>query len=189
MNCEAFHDLLHEYLDETLDAGVQDAAREHLRQCDVCRHAFLREQALAKFMGQSLNRATAGLTVRPEIRRNVFRALESKPAPSNTWWRAWQRFIFIPRRSAGAVAMFLGVLLLIFGIQLHRRTAKEGAPHTIAQAAHYACVINVPIQTQTHVFKRQNNTIEDAIAYGTSVAHGGFFEDSNTPSKPSSKPL
>ena len=190
MNCETFHDLLHEYLDETLDAEFQAATREHLRQCDACRHACLREQAFAKSMGLSLDRATAGLSVRPGMRQYVLQALESKPAPSNAWWRAWQRLISIRLRPAGAVATLLGGLLLFVGIQLYRQTAKVAAPQTIAQTGRHPCVINVPIQTQTHVFRRQDNTIEDAIASSTGVGNASFFENSEQPSpKPSSKPL
>jgi len=80
MNCETFHDLLREYLDETLEAQVQAAAREHVRQCDACRQALLREQTLAKSMEQTFARATTGLSVRPGMRQDVLQALESAPA-------------------------------------------------------------------------------------------------------------
>jgi anti-sigma factor RsiW len=182
MNCEIFHGLLYEYLDETLDAEVKAAAREHLGQCDACRHAFLREQALAKSMRQTLDRATAGLSLRSGMRQSVLRALELKPAPSNAWSRAWQSFISIRIRPAGAAATLLGLLFLFLGvflgIQYYRQTAKDSDFQTTAQTGHYACVIDVPIQTQTHVFRRQDNTIEDAVASGASIGHAGFFEDS-----------
>ena len=188
MNCGTFHDLLHEYLDERLDAEDQAAAREHLRQCDACRRAFLREQALAKSMRQFLDRATAGLSVRPGLRQNVLQALKPEPVASNNWWSAWQRFISI--RPAGAVAALLGVVLLFVGIQFYRRAAKDATPQTIAQTGHYTCVINVPMQTQTHVFRRQDNTVEDVIVSSTSVGHASFLEDREPSSpKPSSNPL
>ncbi len=189
MNCEMFNGLLYEYLDETLDCELKAAAREHLGQCDACRRAFLREQALAKSMSQTLDRATAGLSVRPGMRQSVLRALELKPAPSNPWSRAWQSFISIRLRPAGAVATFLGVLLLFLGVHFYRQTAKDSPAHAIAQTGRCAWVINVPMQTQTHVFRRQDNTIEDAFASGTSVGHAGFFEDSKPQPKPSSNPL
>jgi len=190
MNCETFHDLLHEYLDETLEAEVQAAAQEHLRRCDACRHACLREQALAKSMGQSFARATAGLSTRPQMRQNVLRALESNAAPSGAWWRAWHNIISIRIWPAGAVAMLLGVLLLFVGLQFYHRAAKDATPQTMAQTGHYTCVINVPMQTQTHLFRRQDNTVEDTIVSSPSVGHASFFEDRKPSSpKPSSNPL
>ena len=188
MNCETFHDLLHEYLDETLEAQVQAAAGEHLRQCDACQRACLREQALAKSMEQTFVRATAGLSVRPGMRQDVLQTLKAEPVVSNNWWSAWRRFIFI--RPAGAVAMLLGALLLFAGIHFYRQAAKDAAPQTIAQTGHYTLVINVPMQTQTHLFRRQDNTIEDAVVSSTSVGHASFFEDRERPlPKPSSNPL
>jgi hypothetical protein len=107
---------------------------------------------------------------------------------SNNWWSAWQRFISI--RPAGAVAALLGVVLLFVGIQFYRRAAKDATPQTIAQTGHYTCVINVPMQTQTHVFRRQDNTVEDVIVSSTSVGHASFLEDREPSSpKPSSNPL
>ena len=188
MNCETFHDLLHEYLDERLDAEDQAAAREHLRQCDACRRAFRREQALAKSMRQFLDRATAGLSVRLGLRQNVLQALKPAPVAPNNWWSVWQRFISI--RPAGAVAALLGLVLLFVGIQTYRRAAKDAPALTVAQTGQYTCVINVPMRTQTHVFRRQDNTIEDAIVSSTSVGHASFFEDREPSSpKPSSNPL
>ena len=70
MNCKTFNDLLHEYLDETLDADVQAAAREHLEHCGDCRRALMREESFAKSLRHALDRATADLSVRPETRRN-----------------------------------------------------------------------------------------------------------------------
>ena len=116
------------------------------------------------------------------MRQSVLRALELKPASSNTWSRAWQSFISIRIRPAGAAAVFLGALLVFLGvffrIQYYLQTAKNSAPQTIARTGHYACVIYVPMQNQTHVFRRQDDTIEDAVASGASVGHAGFFEDS-----------
>jgi len=188
MNCETFQSLLHEYLDETLEAGVQAAAQEHLRRCEACQRACRREQALAKSMGQTFARATAGLSVRPGLRQNVVQALESEAIASNNWWSTWRRFISI--RPAGAVAALLGVLLLFFAVQYFRQPAKVSSSQTVAQASYPTYVIHVPMQTQTHVFRRQDNTIEDAIVSSTSVGRASFFEDREPSSpKPPSHPL
>jgi anti-sigma factor RsiW len=190
MNCETFHDLLHEYLDETLEARVQAAAHEHLRQCEACRRACLREQALAKSMGQTFARATAGLSVRPGLRQNVLQAMESEAAPAGAWRRGWHGIMSIRLWPAGAVAAILGVLLLFFGVHYFHRLGKDSSSQTVAQASYPTYVIHVPIQTQTHVFRRQDNIIEDAIVSSTSVGHASFFEDREQFSrKPSSNPL
>jgi anti-sigma factor RsiW len=190
MNCETFHDLLPEYLDETLDADAQAFARQHLRQCDACRRALLREQVFAKAVRLSLERATAGISVRPQMRQNVIRALEPKPAGSRAWWRGWPSFAFIRVRSIGVAAAFLGVVLLLLGLQFYRQEVKDSAPKTVAQSVHYTWVITVPMQTQTHVFRWHNGAIEDAVLSGASVGYASLFDDRKKPSpKPSSNPL
>jgi anti-sigma factor RsiW len=190
MNCETFHDLLHEYLDETLGADAQAFARQHLRQCDACRRAFLREQVFAKAVRLTLERATAGISVHPQMRQNVIRALEPKPAGSRAWWHGWPSFAFIRVRSTGVAAAFLTVILLILGLQFHRREVKDSAPKTLAQSGHYTWVITVPMQTQIHVFLWHNGAIEDAVVSGASVGCARFSDDRKQPSlNPSSHPL
>ena len=83
MNCNNFKLVLHEYLDETLRAEVQAAAREHLDQCSDCRRAVRREETFAKSIRHSLERAIAEVSLGPEMRRNILKALESKSA--DTW--------------------------------------------------------------------------------------------------------
>ena len=39
------------------------------------------------------------------------------------------------------------------------------------------CVIEVPIQTEMHVFRRQNNMVVDAIVTGDSVIDASFSEN------------
>jgi hypothetical protein len=139
-------------------------------------------------MEQTFARATTGLSVRPGMRQDVLQALESEPVASNNLWSAWRRFISI--RPAGAVATLLGALLLFFGVQYFRRPVKDSSSQTIAQTGHYTCVINVPMQTQTHLFRRQDNIIEDAVVSSTSVGQASFMEDREQSSpKPSSNPL
>ena len=85
MNCQDFSDMLYEYLDDALSDDVRAAAREHLGRCGDCRRALLREKTVAKSIRNSFDRATWGLSIRPGMHRRVLAALESKPAPSDTW--------------------------------------------------------------------------------------------------------
>jgi len=189
MNCNSFKVVLHEYLDETLHADVQAAAREHVQQCSDCRRAVLREETFAKSIRHSLDRATAELSLRPEMRRNILKALESKSARPETWLHTCQNFIFTAVRPARASAALLCLLLLFFGVQFYRGTVKNSPPKTSAQASQYSWVIHVPIPAQKYVFQHQNNAVVDAIAVSVAVGHAGFFEDKKPSPERSPKPL
>ncbi len=189
MNCNNFQAVLHDYLDETLDAEDQAAAREHLQQCGDCRRAVMREETFANSIRHSLDRATAGLSLRPEMRRNVLKALESEPRQPNAWLHAWRSFISTTVQPARASAALLCLLLLFSGVQFYRRTAKDYPPKTTAQASQYSWVVHVPIPAQTYVFQHQNNAVVDAIAASVAVGHAGFFEDKKPSLERSPKPL
>ena len=189
MNCNNFKAVLHEYLDETLHAEAQAAAREHLQQCGDCRRAVMREETFANSIRHSLDRATAGLSLRPEMRRNILKASESNSARPNTWLHTSQNFIWTAMRPARASAALLCLLLLFFGVQFYRRTANDSPPTTTAQASQYSWVIHVPIPVQTHVFQHQNNAVVDVMAASVAVGHAGFFEDKKPSLERSPKPL
>ena len=173
MNCQDFNYNLHDYLDQTLAPEAQAAAREHLRQCDVCRMALSREANVARSVHRSLDHAAAGLSLRPETRRNVLRALEPKTAPPSPWLPAWRWLVstrFRPLVAAGA-ALLAGILLLL-ALQFQRQTARRTGPQEATQNGLEAeRVVNVPLQTQTHVFQRENDTIIDAVIPGTAMEH------------------
>jgi len=181
-NCETFHDLLHELLDGTLDAGLQAFAQEHLGQCDSCRRAFLGEQAYAKTMKRSLEQATAGISLRPQMRPEIIRALASAPAGANTWQRGWQSVVHFLIQPAGAAAALLGVILLFLAIRFHGPEDRNLASKPTAPSGPYAWVITVPLQTQTHVFQRHNDTIVDAIVSSASVGSASLSENDEHPS-------
>jgi len=183
MDCHTFNGLLHEYLDGALDAGVQDAASRHLQQCDACRQAFLREQALANSIRQSLEQATASLSVRPGMRLRVLEALKSKPSPLGAWRAAWQRFVAI--RPAGAVAAVMGVVLFLLCIQFYRRSPDHAAHRVVAVSGGSTCIINVPLPAHAHVFRLQDNAVVDTIADESAIADAKLSEGSEqSPAKP-----
>jgi len=182
MNCETFHDLLHEFLDGTLDAGLQAFAQEHLGQCDSCRRAFLGEQAYAKTMKRSLEQATAGISLRPQMRQDIIRALASAPAGASAWQRGWQSVVHFLTRPAGVAAALLGVILLFLAIRFHGPEDRNLASKPTAPSGPYAWVITVPLQTQTHVFRRHDDTIVDAIVSNASVGSASLFDNDEPPS-------
>jgi len=178
-HCETFHDLLHELLDGSLDAGPQAFAQLHLGQCDSCRRAFLAEQAYAKAMKRSLEQATAGVSIRLQMRQDVIRALAATPAGANTWQHGWQGLVRFLIRPAGAAAASIGVILLFFAVRLHR---PEPASQATPPSGPYVWVITAPLQTQTHVFRRHNDTIEDAVVSSASVGSASLSDDDQQPS-------
>jgi anti-sigma factor RsiW len=169
MNCHTFRGLLHEYLDEALDAGVLDTARRHVQHCDACRQALLREQAVASSIRQSLDQATAHLCVRPGMRLGVLEALERKPSPWAPWAAAWQRFAAV--RPAGAVAVAMGAVLFLLFIQFYRRAPERAAHRAVAVPVGTTYVIDVPLPAQTHVFRMKDNAVVDAVADESAVAN------------------
>ncbi len=181
MNCADFNERLLEYVDESLPAEVQAAGREHLRQCADCRRALQGEQALANSLRHSFDRATAGLSLRPDAEQRILRALESPAPPVSAWARAWQWLVSIPLRPVAAAAALLLLLFLLRGIPFHHRAVPGSAPQAAAQAALAATVVDVPMQTQVHYFRWEANTVVDTIVPGDAVASAQFPQNKETP--------
>jgi anti-sigma factor RsiW len=173
MNCESFQSGLHEYLDEALDSGTRAEARLHLQQCSACQRAFDRECAMANVLRQSLSNAAAGLSVDPRMRQDILHALEANPSSADSWLAALKAStLFRPVLAAAAV---LGVGILLIEGAVHRYAAKA-----VIQRQHgfsSAWVVDVPIQTQRHVFQRQTGTVVDSITEEMNGAHAGLPMD------------
>ncbi len=181
MNCEDFNDQLPEYLDESLTAAQQTAAWEHVEKCIDCQRALARQQAFAKSIRHSLSQKTQGLSLRPEVRRNIVKAFEPTHQAS-----IWSFFEAVWRRPVWVGVVLLGLLLLTFSNHFYRHPAKIPAQQTAAKDGRLTYAINVPIQTETHINRRQNNMAVDAVVTGVGVIDLSFSED-NRPS-PSMKP-
>src|SRR5689334_16066344 len=113
MNCENFNNRLPEYLDDTLSAAEQAAAREHLQKCGSCQRALAHHEALAESIRLSFTGATQRLSLRPETRLNILNALE-RPKRSRPFWETIQALLTIPWRHpawAGTVLLCLGLLI------------------------------------------------------------------------------
>lgn len=177
MNCENFNDQLPEYLDGTLADGEQAAAREHVEKCVGCQRALAWQEAFAKTLRLSMNRQTQGLSLRPEMRRNIKKATEAR-APLPTVLESIRAFFaFNWRRPAWAGAAMLGLLLLVFGNYFYQHPAKDFVQRIADKGDRYTYVINIPIQTETHVDRNQNNMTVDALVTGDSVIDLSFAED------------
>jgi anti-sigma factor RsiW len=186
MNCENFNDRLLEYLEGTLSAAEQAAAREHVQQCGACQQALARQEAFAKSIRHSFHLETQRLSLRPETRRNILNALK-QPGSSPTAWENVQAFIAVLwRRPAWAGAILLCLVLLTSGGRFYLSSAERSSARGTVREDRMTCVIDVPIQTETRVYRRQNNMVVDAVVTENSVIDASFSE--NMRSSPSSQP-
>jgi len=172
MNCENFNDRLPEYLDEALSAAEKADASEHVQKCGDCRRALARHEAFAKSLRLSFNRETQGLSLRPETRRNIFSALEPRGVLLTAWAYIRPFIEIIWRQPAWTGAFLLCLLLLISGSIFYRHPMKNTVK---GERNNY--VINVPLQTEIYVYRRQNNLVVDAVVTGTSIADASFSEN------------
>jgi hypothetical protein len=125
-------------------------------------------------MQQSLERATAGLSVRPATRRAVLQAIES-PKPAWDWRGVWRWLTTAGLRPALASAVVLVLLLVVSAHYFPRRSAAP-APVAAITPSQHTWVIDVPIRSQTHVYSRERGSVLDAIAPQVSFAHARFLE-------------
>jgi len=180
MNCQEFSDRLYDYVDGTLRGDALASVREHLHYCGDCRRALLREQAIAQSISHALDRVTSSLSIHPEMLRNVLEAAEFEPIRPNILYRAWQWFILNPIRPVGAGATILAAILLFFGLPTRQQPASVSGSKVVTQTHQNSWVIDVPIPTQIHVFRRQNGTVVDAFIPIVAFGHARFTQPENS---------
>ena len=173
MNCDDFEVVLQEYLDGGLEPDVLASVDEHLRQCGDCRQAVAREKALARSLRHSFTHATAGLSLRTDLKRNVLRALESSPSRRRLWWPGWRKF-FSCVRPVPTAASFLCIILLLLGVQFYPRLLKRAPAGTIPQDSRPELVVHVPIPMQTYVFKHHDSMVVDETTAGVGLGYANF---------------
>jgi hypothetical protein len=186
MNCETFNDQLPEYLEDTLSTPEQGAAREHVQKCGACQQALAQQEALAKFIRLSFNRETQRLYLRPETRRNILNALK-RPGFSPTAWERIQAFFAVLwRHPAWAGTALICLVLLISGSRSYLDSAKHSAAQATVKEDRITYIVDVPIQSEMHIYRRQDNMVVDAFVTENSVIDASFSE--NMRSSPSSQP-
>ena len=126
------------------------------------------QQATGNSIRYAFERTSADISVRPDMARDI-----SERVAPDIWMRAWQRLIASRPRPILASATLFGLLLLVSGFLLHRWIG-----HSRVQSNDHAAfdeyVIDVPIQTQTHVFERKDGEVVDAVSARASVAYARF---------------
>ena len=172
MNCNHFYELLPEFLDETLDVESVAAIREHLRQCEVCRGALQREEALARAVRQSLRSETATLFLDAGARERIRRAVQAGALAATEAPSFWDWVRAMVRQPAFAVAACVCIAFLALVSNLSREVAGSAA--ALAPGPRLACVIDVPLTTQIHVFRQQDHAVQDAVVPGAMLARAVF---------------
>ncbi len=176
MNCEDFRNRLYEYLDETLSAEVEAEARKHIEHCSACRYALQREEAATGLLRLSFDRATTHLALRPQLVRDIARGFSAETRPWHGWRQRWQRFVSMPVGVAGASVVLVVVLVLSFATRPRRALERITTPGAVQHETHQACVIEVPIRTQTHVFRRQGGAVVDETVSSAAFAYAKIPE-------------
>jgi hypothetical protein len=106
----------------------------------------------------------------------VLEQLDPKPIAPNVLILAWRWVFSSPIHVAGMGAAVFGALFLFLGVQPHRPVAENSSGSAVAEMRQNTRVIDVPIQTETHVFHRENDRVVDAIKPRVALGHASFPE-------------
>lgn len=178
MNCESLTDRLPEYLDGTLPATEHAAAQQHIEECAVCRQAVVRQKAFAKSVQLTLNREVQGLSLSAKTRQNILDALKQpEPEPATSWKRLASYLTIAWRKPTWAGLAFVCLLLFIFGNRFYLQPARRSAPQAMAHEAGDIYVVDVPIESETHFFRRQNGNVVDTVVKGAGLISANFSGD------------
>jgi predicted anti-sigma-YlaC factor YlaD len=186
MNCEDFNDRLPEFLEDTLSTADQAAAREHVRKCVACRQASAQQEALAKTIRLSFQLETQRLSLHPTTKQNILNALKRREFPPTVWESVQAFFAVLRRHPASVGSAFLCLVLLITGGRFYLDSAKYSPAQATLKDNRITYDIDIPIQTEMHVFRRQNNMVVDAVVTESSAIDASFSE--NMRSSPSLQP-
>ncbi len=186
MNCEKFNDRLLEYLEDTLSLADQAAAREHAQKCVSCREALEQQAAFAKSIRFSFNRETQRLSLHPDTRRNILSALNPPKIPPAAWENIQAFFAVLRRYPVRVGAVLLCLVLLVSAGSFYLGSIKHSSPQATVKDDRITYVVDVPIQTEMHVYRKQNNMVVDAVVTEIGGMDASFSE--NMDSSPSSQP-
>jgi hypothetical protein len=166
MNCRKFIHDLPEYLDRTLKGRRLAAAQEHFDRCPECRLAVQREQAAGRAIRDALERAADPLSISTKLAGRILAAsvpqTEIPAQPTEVY--SWSWLQVHPFRSVAAVFAIAGVLLL------SRKLSRHRAETSFTGADRDSYVVDVPFQTEVHLFQLRNGTVVDTVI--TSVTEG-----------------
>src|ERR1700722_3202572 len=163
MSCEDFNDRLPEFLEDALSTADQAAAREHVQKCVACQQALAQQEALAKTIRLSFHRETQRLSLRPETKRNILNTLKRPEFPPTAWENIQGFFAVLWRHPAWAGTVLLCLVLLVSGRRFYQDSARPSSAQATVKDNRITYYIDIPIQTEMHVYRRQKNMVVDAV--------------------------
>ncbi|HEY4247270.1 MAG TPA: anti-sigma factor [Lacunisphaera sp.] len=181
MNCKEFTHDLPEYLDRTLRGRRLAAAQEHFDHCPECRLAVQREQAASRAIRHALDRAAGPLSVSTELTEQIMAAAASqtnstptRPSAPHAW--AW--LTAHPFRSMAAGFVIVGALLL------RRKFSPPSSEPSFAATDRGSYVVDVPFQTEAHVFALRDGTVVDTVVTTVTESRANFTSSPKPDSSP-----
>jgi hypothetical protein len=170
MNCRKFIHDLPEYLDRTLKGRRLAAAQEHFNRCPECRLAVQREQAAGRAVRDALERAADPLSLSTELAGRILAAsaAQTKIPAQPTEIYSWSWLRAHPFRSIAAVFAIASVLLL------SRKLSRHPAETSFTGADRGSYVVDVPFQTEVHLFQLRNGTVVDTVITSVTEGHADF---------------
>jgi anti-sigma factor RsiW len=171
MNCRRFQNRVCEYVDGTLSARVRIAAEDHLVRCGACRQAVRREQHVAQLLSGHLRHDAASVALRPDVRREILKAIEAKSAPPTPWASIvgfCDRFAWL---FGMAASLLLIVGLLVFHPFSRAQVRETEAAQLNGQGNHSAVSIHVSYRMPVRRFREEGNFMLDTVSYETVAAN------------------
>jgi len=178
MNCQEFQSHVHEYMDQALPAAALKAVEEHLASCESCRAALARATAFGQALHRHMTSLTAGLALRPESRLLINEMREPVPSRLSTnFGQLWFGLVFRPAVACIAVALVGWVVFRAY------HPSAEG-PNEAINSPSVSWVVDVPMQTETHILNTTEGHVIDAVLPSVALGHARWTAPDN-----SSKPL
>lgn len=120
MRCEEAQELITALVDDEISAPERTAIESHMKDCEACRLAYRREQALKK----EIKTAGARLSAPAELREKILADAGHAPAAALDP-RRWQDLLRHRRRLRPAFALATLALLILPGVYLFHLTGKS----------------------------------------------------------------
>jgi len=168
MRCRRAQRYISEYVDGTLDTGLEDSLRRHLEACAECR-AFLKEFQAVLGEAKTLERLVPPDSVWPKIRMNL-REMRTRAEAENLGDRP--TFSLAPTRLHFAVATAMAVVVLILVGVLYFQPWNKGMPveraavdsHTLVKLNEAEWHYQQAIKALSEVVESQQDQLDPEVA-------------------------